>query len=274
MRKGIWNGVTCILVSVMLILSTVPLLVDSGGNNSIDISYKFCLNLDGSVLEEIEKTGDKILIVDKLIGDRHVKYWEHVVDGIYVKGDYILLHIDIESNDIVEYQRNWTDITLSFESGNDSFEPKNYFWKKMVVFLDEGDLNNFYSFYGKIEYPIICWEVRHTDGTTILYDLEGKEIGYGVPTPYEKGFSLNGYDKDVGPDCWKSWRLNADKWFKRWCNSTVSLASPTPSTISSYVRDEDVTYFFELAHGSSYNFRADKEGSTYSSSRLRSDMIN
>jgi len=79
---------------------------------------------------EIEETEDKILIVDKIIGDRHVKYWQHVVSDVLVKNDSILLNIDPETGDILEYERSWTDIKFDIRFSEDiKFVVNDYLMK-------------------------------------------------------------------------------------------------------------------------------------------------
>jgi len=229
---------------------------------------------DEEIFKEIEETKGKILIVDEVIGNRQVKYWEHAINGIFVKNDSILLHIDIETGDILTYERSWTDVKLFLpDSGDGVFETNNCFWKQKVVFPDEYDCTYFYTFYEEQKYPLVCWEVRYTDGTTMMYNLDGDQIGYGIPAP-SNGFSLSGYDEGSPHDCWINFRLSADSWFGKWCTSTVSLSLPTPATISSYVNDSTVKYFYELAHGTSYHFQADTTGSWYYASTLQQDMAN
>lgn len=106
----------------------------------------------------------------------------------------------------------------------------------------------------------------------MLYGLNGEKIGEGVPAPSQIGFSLCGYDPNYGPNCWIEWRLNAEMWFEKWCDKTVSISAPSPQTISSYVRNNKVRYFYELAHGSYYAFQADREGSFYTADMCHNDM--
>jgi len=91
----------------------------------------------------------------------------------------------------------------------------------------------------------------------------------------EKGFSLNGYDKDVGENCWESHRLNADSWFKKWCDNTISLASPSIEEISNIIQDPEVTFFYELAHSQGLPTRFQNARlSFYRASQLKKDMAN
>ncbi|HID24916.1 MAG TPA: hypothetical protein EYP23_00395 [Thermoplasmata archaeon] len=229
-------------------------------------------NDDRKILQEIEGTENKMLVVDEIIGERQVKYWEHVINDICIKNDFILLHQDIESGEILQYERCWTDIQLPLYDSEEEFEPNDYFWKQKIIFLDDGDLTYFYTVFDSQEYPLLCWEVRHTDGTTILYDLNGNQIGHGIPAPSSNGFSLSGFHETSYPDPWIDFRLNADSWFSRWCDETVSISLPTPAVISSYVSDPDFEFFFELAHGASTYFQANWYGSYYTSSDVAEDM--
>ena len=256
-----------IFVCMLLILIIAPVSGNINFNN---------LNTDRVIFLEIDETRDKILIVDDVIGDIHVQYWEHVINDVFVKNDSILLHIDIDGGDVINYERSWTDVDFVLsDSLDEEFEPMNIFWKHLVVFPDENDCSYFYIFYEQVNYPIVCWEVRHTDGTTIIYDLDGRKIGDGVPAPYEIGFSLNGYDDEVGPNCWRNWRENADHWFKKWFDSTVSLASPSVDEISINIQNAKETCFYELAHsgGLPTRFQNDQFG-YYWADQLKEDMAN
>ena len=168
-----------------------------------------------SIFLEIEETQNKMLIIDKDIGNIRVNYWEHVIDGIQVKNDSILLHTDPDTGVIISYKKNWSDIeNLPSDVFNEAFEPNDYFWKNRIVFPDENDCTPFYHINIQEQYPLICWEVRHTDGSTILYDTDGKIIGYGIPAPFEQGFSISNDCSDGYRDCWRLYRENADNQVK------------------------------------------------------------
>jgi len=216
-----------------------------------------------------------VLVVNETIGNVSVEYWERVIDGVFhVKNDYVLMDVAPETNEIVNYTKKWRDISANLTSVEvKPFAPPGgeYFWKSVVVFLEEEDVGYFYSFYQAHEYPLVCWEVRYSDGTTVMYDLDGNEIGYGIPAPSD-GFSLSGYCDSTNPDGWKSFRENADAWFQRWSGTTTSLSLPTPTTISSYVSDPDNKFYYALAHGAWNYFQADKQGSYYIASDAVDDM--
>lgn len=255
---------TMITIS-LLILVIVPV---AGKNTGYSVNDK------QSTMKIIEETKDKNLVYEGVIGDVIVNYWEHVIDGSSVKNDSILLHLDVKNNEIVKFKKSWS----TFDNDqltyfNHVFEPVDYVWKKMVVFPDEQDCGKFYRFIDEVLYPVTCLEVRHCDGSTILYGDDGSEIGYGVPAP-SKGFSLSGFNDASWPDPWKEYRENADDWFKNWCSSTVSISLPSVSTISSHISDSASDYIYELAHGDEYSFQADAVGNTYYASTLQSDMQN
>ena len=100
------------------------------------------------IMKEIKNIDNKILTVDKVIGNVHVRYWEHVVNGFYVIGDYILLHTNLNDDSLIEYKNNWRDDNYLSNLNNDfSFESNDCFWTHPVVFLDEEDCGYFYNFY-------------------------------------------------------------------------------------------------------------------------------
>ena len=260
-----------ILICMLLVATATSSLILTANAYKLPVMKE---TTNGEIFKEIEETEGKNLIVDEIIGNRQVKYWEHMVDDTLVKNDFILLHMDIENSEVLKYEKSWTDIELSLQgSVYKVFEFDNFFWKQLVVFPKKDDCRNFYTFDDLQEYPLVCREVRHTDGTTIIYNIDGEQIGQGIPTP-SKGFSLSGYNDASWPDTWIEYRENADFWFAKWCTSTISLSLPTPSTISSHMRDSTVEYFYELAHGDEYYFQAEATGSDYYATTLKQDMTN
>ncbi|UCE72942.1 MAG: hypothetical protein JSV56_07855 [Methanomassiliicoccales archaeon] len=268
-NRKLLTGIMCVLMVTAGLLLLAGTINDYEGDS--DVVTENELNNEAfdkdKVLKEIEETDNKILVVDEIIGDRYVKYWEHSVDGISVKNDQILLHTDLETGEIVHYERCWTDVGSISGPQSESFKPENYYWKQAVVFPEEEDCTHFYTFEDSQEYPLTCWEVRYEDGTTVMYDFGGNEIGHGIPAPAD-GFSLSGYNNATWPDPWLPNRQNADSYFTNWCSSTTSLSMPSAATISSYVSDPNYKYFYELAHGGSYSFGADSTSSYYSKPSL------
>ena len=199
MKNKIVGTLVCLLL-IITIISPVTATVTSYKISSIKEVTK------AEIFNEIDKIKDKILIVDRIIGSRHVKYWEHNIDDIYVKNDFILLHMNIENGDILKYEKSWTDTEIVLLDSVDLvFEPDNYCWKKKVFFADEDDCTHFYTFYDSQVYPKACWEVRFTDGQTVLYSFNGEQIGHGIPAPFN-GFSLSGYESADWPDPWIDFR--------------------------------------------------------------------
>ena len=68
------------IVGVFVCMLLIATLFSMNG-----IVSSFISDTNRVIFQEIDETEDKILIVDKVIGDRHVKYWEHVIDGIFVR---------------------------------------------------------------------------------------------------------------------------------------------------------------------------------------------
>lgn len=207
------------------------------------------------ILNEIQNTKGKILSIDKMIFDVHVKYYEHYENNALIKNDSILLHINPETNEILLYEKNWdevsVDTSLFFE---EEIKIKNSFWKRLVVFPSQKDCGKFYTISNDLEFPITCWEVRHCNGETILYNEKGEEIGNGIPAPAEGGFSLSGWDDNYGYP-WENWRESANQWFRKWCDFTITDKGPSKSVISEHVSNPEIDYFYELAHGSSTVFK-------------------
>jgi len=213
-------------------------------------------------------TRDAVLSVDEtinidILGHRHIQKWQRVIDGIIeVKNDYIRKDVDLDTNKVILYDKQWRDIELESVEIK-PFEPPSgeYYWKKVVLFVDEEDLDffedgsSFYTFFDADEYPLVCWEVRYTDGTTVMYDLDGNLIGYGVPTPTDYGYLFSGYNYDwlckyFGLcDTWKSWRENADYWYSKWTSYTYSRFDPSRTQIRAKVSNQYYTFYYAIAHG-------------------------
>ena len=240
----------CILINLILVLTFISGFAYAIDDNRIEMLE----NNDNILLKIIEDTKDKNLICNKIIGNHYVKYWMHVKHGVEIKGDYILLHKNI-NNEIEKYLKIWIDVNFDIPNYDDNkINNDDILWKKIVYFPDEEDCLRFYNFKNDIEYPILCWEVRHLDGDTILYDFDWSIIGYGTPAP-STGYSLSGYNDVNIPDAWIEFRQSADNWFKKWCEDTISVSFPEPSEISSIIQDDNVDYFYELAHGDEYYFQ-------------------
>lgn len=229
---------------------------------------------DSGILNKIEKICNKKLVINRIIDDINVKYWEHNINGFFVKNDYILLHQKIENSDIIKYEIQWRDVeSLIPDNIKKDFQPFDFCWKELVIFPYEQDQTYFYEVNSDIDFPLICWEVRHNDGSTVLYDLEGNIIGNGIPTPFD-GFSMSGFHETSWPDPWIDFRTNADSWYSIWCDTSTSISLPSPAIISSYVSDPDNMLFYELAHGAETYFQANTYGSYYTSSMTADDMVN
>ena len=130
---------------------------------------------------------DAVLIADEvmnndILGHRRIQRWQRVIDDVvHVQNDYVRAHVDLDTNEIILYEKQWRDI--EFESVDiKPFEPPDgeYIWKKVVLFVGEEDRGCLGSFFDgspleglplydfldadAVEYPLVCWEVRYIDG--------------------------------------------------------------------------------------------------------------
>ncbi len=275
MKRILSLGITALLIGLILTKSISAIVLKSKPQLNKQSLQTPILNIKikKEILNEIKTTKDKILIVDKVIGDRSVKYWEHVIDNIFVINDSMLLHIDLEYRRVLHYKRSWSNIeVITLRFGDGKFEGE-YYWKRKVVFPDEDDCGIFYTFNDKQEYPLFCWEVRYVDGNTLFYDLNETPIGYGVTAPSERGFVLQGY----GDLKWRYWRENAQDWYNRWFDAINSIKCPSINQISYFIKNEttNTKAFYVIAHsgGESSRFLAD-QNTYYTANQLHYDMEN
>jgi hypothetical protein len=268
------------ITTIGLIVLIIWITISRGINAAVFTKKALTIGQDdkssiflNTIIEEIERTKDKVLVVDEIIGDVYVKYWEHIVDDILVKNDSMLLHFYFENDSFLNYERSWTDSKWFYCGYGEVLDLDNYFWKRKVVFPEEDDCGFFYTFLAKQNFPLFCWEVRYTDGTTIIYDPNWTQIGKGVTAPSKKGFVIQGY----GESDWRYWRENAQYWYKKWCDNVFSISSPTISQISYFINNKTLNteLFYVIAHsgGLSNRFLA-RENVYYFTSQLKVDMAN
>ena len=231
-----------------------------------------------TTIKEIEETENKTLLVNTTIGTNQVMYWRHKVkDMFFVKNDSMNMHYNKYTKDVVYFRKQWTNIDINTSSFDMYFfEPQNYYWKEAVIFPDEDDLGSFYQFTINQNYPVICWEVRHKDGSTLLYNQTGHIIGNGVASPSYTSFTLSGYDNSSPGDEWRLWRENANKWFIKWFSQPISISHPTNQQVSNYVSNPDIKYFYEIAHsgGLPTRFQTNADNVYYTADQLKEDMKN
>jgi hypothetical protein len=275
MKRILVVGILALLTGLVLTKSINAVVITSKPQikkqnydlSALEIKFK------KEVFEEIKDTKDKKLVKEEIIGDRYVKYWEHVVDNIFVMNDSMLLHMDLYNCRILEFKRNWSNLIVTSITYHDSEFGGNYIWKRKVVFPNEEDCGFFYTFYSEQQYPLFCWEVRYKNGSTYFYDLNVTQIGYGVVAPSAKGFVIQGY----GDSKWRYWRENAQEWYTKWYDSVNSISSPNIEQISYFINNETINteVFYVIAHsgGLSSRFLANKD-TYYTASQLHLDMEN
>ncbi|MCK5301091.1 MAG: hypothetical protein KAJ21_04235, partial [Thermoplasmatales archaeon] len=250
-------------ITIMLILKNQhkSIISESLFNLEIGLNNSFFYE-KRKILNDINKTKNKTIVINKTIGFKFVKYWEHIIEEkFYVKNDSILLHIDPITNKILYYKKSWTDIKINLSLYNKTFfHPKNYSWMKYIIFPDEKDCKNFYIFNNNQSYPIVGLEIRYINGTTKIYNHFGNQIGKGIPAPTFESVSISGYDKGNPHDPWRIWRENANKWFNKWFDKTMTISTPSNKQVSEYIIAPQVLYFYEIAHSGGEPTRFQTEG--------------
>jgi len=210
-----------------------------------------------------------------IVGARHIQRWEHIIDDlIHVHNDFVRIHVDVGTNEVILYEKRWRDIDIDLTSLEiKPFDPPGgeCLWEKVVLFVDQddrGSLGDFfagssleggplYDFIEAVEYPLVCWEVRYPDGSTVMYDLNGTQIGHAMITaPSAKGYLASGTDiqwrRHITEPAWLIAGYNANYWYSRWTDSTTGVYNPDPNTspISPYVSDPDTIFYYAIGHGS------------------------
>jgi len=182
-------------ILVCLILSSIaPLIIADNDRNYPSTS--------DIIIQEIKEITDKSKTIDKLIGNLQVKYFEHIINDVKIIGDFILIHENPASSSIIKYLITWSDVDFEMPVFSD-IEPNDFYSKEKIIFLEQDDLNNFYTFDTAVDFPVACWEVSYFDGTIVLYDVDGNKIGSGISSPSE-AFLMTG--PNYGEDDWGSFR--------------------------------------------------------------------
>jgi hypothetical protein len=273
MRKILTVGIIALLTGLVLTKSINAVVLTSKlqiKNQNYDLTT-LEIRLKKEVFDEIKDAKDKILVKDEIIGDRYVRYWEHIIDNIFVKNDSMLLHMNLEKVKILKFNKSWSNLKVTSIKFNTGCFEGNILWKRKVVFPDEDDCGLFYNFYSEQQYPLFCWEVRYEDGRTYYYNLNETPIGYSVTAPSEKGFIIQGY----GDSKWRYWRENAQVWYDKWFDSINSISCPSINQISYFIKNETVNTdaFYVIAHsGGLYSRFLANNKSYYIAFQLHYDM--
>jgi hypothetical protein len=145
---------------------------------------------------------------------------------------------------------------------------------RYIIFPDEQDCKNIYKFDQNQSYPIAGLEIRYINGNTKIYNHLGEQIGIAIPTPSVESFSISGYDKGNQHDPWRIWRENANEWFNKWFDKTITISIPSNEQVSEYIDNPKVLCFYEIAHsgGKPTRFQTKGDGIYYTVDQLRDDM--
>lgn len=133
-------------ISLLIIFCLLFAALSFGNNNT---------HFSNNIIEEIKNTQDKVLVFQGMIGDRYVMYWGHRVNDVWIEGDYILLHMNKDKKNIIEYEKYWRNVNISINITK-PFELPNYFWKKEVIFLNKTDCGDFYNFSVNVTYLLLA----------------------------------------------------------------------------------------------------------------------
>jgi hypothetical protein len=148
-----------IVLMVLLVITVNPVLA-AGSPQASQLQPG---SPTSSPARDVELIVDEVINVD-VLGHRHIQKWQRVIDGIIeVKNDYIRKDVDLDTNKTILYDKQWRDIELESVEIK-PFEPPSgeYYWKKVVLFVDEEDLDffedgsSFYTFFDADEYPLVC----------------------------------------------------------------------------------------------------------------------
>jgi hypothetical protein len=267
---------TSTAITLMILFKNQNKEISTESDFNIEISNNKIYN-KRKILDDIDNIKNKTIVINKTIGFIIVRYWEHIIqEKFYVINDSILLHIDPITNEILFYKKSWTDIKINLSIFDKQFfNPINHSWMRYIIFPDERDCKNIYRFNQNQSYPIIGLEIRYINGNTKIYNQLGDQIGIAVPAPSFESFSISGYDQGNQHDPWRIWRENANKWFNKWFDKTITISTPSNEQVSAYINDPKVLFFYEIAHsgGLPNRFQTNGDKIYYTANQLREDMM-
>jgi hypothetical protein len=199
--------------------------------------------------------------------DLAVLFHQRMLDGAIVEKDYVVYQFDRHTGELLARKSHWRDdlpsrlpaLSLSDLDAEAVIEGEILFTDLFVI-SPESDV-----------FPLDptptnpCWvvhsvSVRGVRTVSVVDAITGAIVGPGIPPP-STGFSLTGpWEEGPCSGAWDSWSGNARIWFEAMGYPTEEIIWPTEAEVRSHVQDNDVTLFYELAHGGSDYFGSGCDG--------------
>ncbi len=250
---------------LVLVLVTVAILVSAAACTAAE---PWAVASQAALLEQFEDGGryfDEITISEDLA----VLFHQRMLDGAIVEKNYVVYQFNRHTGELLARKSHWRDdlppslpvISLSDLDAEAMIEGEILFTDLFVISPD----SDVFPFDPTPTNP--CWAVHSVsiDGVrtvSVIDAVTGAIVGPGIPPP-SAGFSLTGpWDDGPCSGAWDSWSGNAKTWFEVMGYPTEEIIWPTMIEIRSHIQDNDVTLFYELAHGGSDYFGGGCTGGT------------
>jgi len=220
-------------------------------------------------LGSVGAAGDDDLLGKYEIGDKEfmkravtdkIIYWhQRMIDEAIVGGDYIRYEFDKNTKELIEKDVHWRDDLPEHLPPVISREEA----ESMV----EGEIQSTKLYYIPPDAPNFpiepmpknpCWVVwivgngDYISDVIVIDAVEGKIVGHGVPPPSE-GYSLSG-PKYTCYGVYNDYYYHARNWFKEMGYPTDTKAWPSEEEVKSYIQNNGIAMFYEIAHGDSQSF--------------------
>ena len=213
-----------------------------------------------NLLEKYETDCERFKRIE--IGNKIVYWYQRMIDEAIVEKDQIVYQFDKETGELVKKTVHWRDdlpehlprLLVTREQAEQMAGAEGEVLSSRLYYISpESDV-----------FPIKptpknpCWvvKIRGECGIALMVidAVTGKRLGYGVPPP-SSGFSFSGpWDENPCSGSWFGWYVNAEYWFEQMGYPTDAMKWPSRETVKSYIQNNDVSLFYEVAHGSSYLF--------------------
>ncbi|UCC79629.1 MAG: carboxypeptidase regulatory-like domain-containing protein [Candidatus Zixiibacteriota bacterium] len=206
------------------------------------------------------ETGDKEFERHE-IGKLIVFWHQRMIGDAIVEKDQIVYQFDKATEELLAVKTQWRDDLTDIEAPNisegeaEAIAGGEPLFSNLYIISPESDVI-------KLD-PVPrnpCWVVRTIiDDVThavIIDAVTGEFLGYAILPPHES-YSMSGPCYDNPCSCaWDSWYLNAKYWFNQMGYDCISEEWPTRTSIQSYIQNNHVGMFYEIAHGNSYAFKS------------------